>query len=75
MNIIYLNPNEIFPYEKNPRKNDMAVDKVAQSIKEFGFKQPIVIDKNKTIIVGHTRWKAALKLNLDKVPGDVGLFK
>lgn len=68
MNIIYLNPNEIFPYEKNPRKNDMAVDKVAQSIKEFGFKQPIVIDKNKTIIVGHTRWKAALKLNLDKVP-------
>ena len=56
------------PYEKNPRKNDKAVDGVAESIKQFGFKQPIVIDKNDVIVAGHTRYKAALKLGLDTVP-------
>lgn len=56
------------PYEKNPRKNDKAVDGVAESIKQFGFKQPIVIDKNGVIVAGHTRYKAALKLGLDTVP-------
>lgn len=56
------------PYEKNPRKNDKAVDGVAESIKQFGFKQPIVIDKNGVIVAGHTRYKAAIKLGLDTVP-------
>jgi DNA modification methylase len=56
------------PYEKNPRINDDAVDAVARSIQEFGFRQPIVVDEHDTIIVGHTRWKAAQKLGLAKVP-------
>lgn len=56
------------PYDKNPRKNDSAVDAVANSIREFGFKQPIVVDKDMVIIVGHTRWKAAKKLGLKEVP-------
>jgi DNA modification methylase len=58
----------IRPYENNPRINDQAVDAVAASIQEFGFRQPIVIDKAGVIIVGHTRYKAALKLGLKKVP-------
>src|SRR6516165_9013963 len=58
----------IRPYENNPRVNDQAVDAVAASIKEFGFRQPIVIDADGVIIVGHTRYKAALKLELKKVP-------
>ena len=59
---------EITPYAQNPRKNDEAVDKVAASIQEFGFKQPIVVDKDGIIIVGHTRYKAAQKLGLETVP-------
>ena len=59
---------EIIPYENNPRNNDEAVDKVAESIKEFGFKQPIVVDKDGVVIVGHTRLKAAKKLGLETVP-------
>ena len=59
---------EITPYAQNPRKNDDAVDKVAASIQEFGFKQPIVVDKDGIIIVGHTRYKAAQKLGLETVP-------
>lgn len=55
-------------YENNPRQNDEAVDKVAESIKEFGFKVPIIVDENMKIIAGHTRKKAALKLGLDEVP-------
>jgi len=58
----------IKPYEANPRLNDDAVDAVAASLKEFGFRQPIVIDADDVIIVGHTRWKAAKKLGLAKVP-------
>lgn len=68
MNIINLKINEIKPYEKNPRQNDQAVKAVAESIKQFGFQQPIVVDKNKVIIVGHTRHKAAKKLGLEEVP-------
>ena len=68
MNIIEKNLNEIKPYEKNPRKNDNAVEYVANSIKEFGFKVPIVIDKNGVIVAGHTRYKASKKLGLEKVP-------
>ena len=60
--------SEIVPYEKNPRKNEKAVEIVARSIKEFGFKVPIILDKNKEIIAGHTRLKAAIKLGLKEVP-------
>lgn len=67
-NIQWLDINTITPYEKNPRKNDKAVDRVANSITEFGFNQPIVVDKNRIIVVGHTRWKAAKKLKMETVP-------
>src|SRR5476649_1815376 len=56
------------PYENNPRLNDDAVDAVAASIREFGFRQPIVIDEQSVIVVGHTRYKAAVKLGLETVP-------
>ena len=62
MQIIEKSINEITPYEKNPRKNDEAVQYVANSIKEFGFKVPIVIDKDGVIVAGHTRYKAAQEL-------------
>ena len=68
MNIIEKNLKDIKPYEKNPRKNDNAVEYVANSIKEFGFQQPIVIDKDGVIVAGHTRYKASKKLGLEKVP-------
>ena len=68
MNLLYRNIGDITPYEKNPRKNDEAVKYVAESIKQFGFKVPIVIDKNGVIVAGHTRYKAAKKLNLKEVP-------
>lgn len=58
----------IYPYTKNPRVNKNAVDKTATSIKEFGFRQPIVVDENMIIIAGHTRLLAAQKLNLTHVP-------
>jgi DNA modification methylase len=58
----------IKPYDKNPRLNDDAVEAVAASLKEFGFRQPIVVDTDGVVICGHTRYKAALKLGLDKVP-------
>ena len=60
--------SSITPYEKNPRLNDDAVDAVAASLREFGFRQPIVVDADDVIICGHTRWKAAQKLGLEKVP-------
>jgi DNA modification methylase len=59
---------DVKPYERNPRLNDKAVDAVAGSLSEFGFRQPIVVDEDGVIIAGHTRWKAAKKLGLDKVP-------
>jgi len=59
---------EIRPYEKNPRINDAAVDAVAESIRRFGFRQPIVVDAEGVIVCGHTRWKAAQKLGLTEVP-------
>ena len=58
----------IKPYDRNPRKNDQAVEAVATSIREFGFRQPIVVDKDGVIIVGHTRWKAAKQLGLKRAP-------
>src|SRR5215469_5838265 len=63
----------IKPYDKNPRLNDQAVDAVAASIREFGFHQPIVVDEQHVIIVGHTRYKAALKLGLERVPVHVAV--
>ena len=68
MNIIEMKIGDIIPYEKNPRKNDEAVKYVAESIKQFGFKVPIVIDKNNVIVAGHTRYKASKKLGLKEVP-------
>lgn len=68
MRIINLPIDEITPYEGNPRKNDNAIHAVAESIRNFGFKVPIVIDKNNIIIAGHTRLKAAKLLNLEMVP-------
>jgi DNA modification methylase len=63
----------IRPYENNPRRNDPAVDAVAASIQEFGFRQPIVVDEDGVIIVGHTRFKAAHKLGLQSVPVHVAV--
>lgn len=68
MDIRNVNIKELKPYEKNPRRNDEAVKFVASSIKEFGFKVPIIVDKDMVIIAGHTRYKAAQKLKLKEVP-------
>lgn len=68
MQIKNVNIDSIKPYPNNPRDNDDAVSGVAKSIKEFGWQQPIVVDKNNVIIVGHTRYKAAKKLGLKEVP-------
>lgn len=59
---------DIKPYDANPRINDDATDAVAESISQFGFRQPIVVDRDSVIVVGHTRWKAAQKLGLEHVP-------
>ncbi|HBG25942.1 MAG: hypothetical protein A2Y10_19340 [Planctomycetes bacterium GWF2_41_51] len=68
MKIELKNISDIRPYENNPRDNSGAVDAVAASLKEFGFRQPIVVDKDGVIIVGHARYKAAQKLGLEKIP-------
>ena len=68
MEIVNKKINELIPYENNPRYNDDAVEYVAKSIKEFGFKVPIIVDKNNVIVAGHTRYKASLELGLDEVP-------
>ena len=66
--IVYKAPSELVPYENNPRNNGPAVDTVIASIKEFGFKNPIIIDSDNVIITGHTRLLAAESMGLDKVP-------
>lgn len=66
--IINLNLQDIKPYKDNPRKNDLSLPKVKKSIETFGFNQPILIDKDKVIITGHTRYKAAKSLELGQVP-------
>ena len=68
MQIVEKSPNELIPYENNPRKNEDAVQYVANSIREFGFKVPIVIDKNNVVVAGHTRLMASQELGLSKVP-------
>ena len=64
MTIVMKKIAEIKPYGNNPRHNESAVDAVASSIKEFGWKQPLVIDKDNVIVVGHTRYLSAKKLGL-----------
>lgn len=66
--IVMLPLKDLHPYEKNPRINDNSVDAVANSIRDFGFRAPIIVDKDHTIIAGHTRYKAAKKLKLKTVP-------
>ena len=68
MKIDQYSVRDIIPYARNPRNNDDAIDKVAASIKEFGFRQPIVVDTGNVIIVGHTRFEAAKRLSLAQVP-------
>lgn len=68
MQIVMKNINELIPYVNNARKNDHAVDAVASSIKNYGFKQPIVIDSQGEVVAGHTRLKAAKKLDMEQVP-------
>lgn len=68
MKIVELNVNELINYDNNPRDNERAVKPVADSIKEFGFKVPIIIDKNNVIVAGHTRLAAAKLLELETVP-------
>lgn len=68
LKIVYRKINDLTPYDNNPRLNDAAVDAVAKSIEEFGFKVPIVIDKDGVIVAGHTRLKAAKQLQIDEVP-------
>lgn len=68
MEIITKKIDELIPYVNNPRYNDDAVEYVANSIKEFGFKVPIIIDKNNEIVAGHTRYKASIELGLNEVP-------
>lgn len=68
MEIINVEIEKLIPYENNPRNNERAVDKVANSIKEFGFKVPIVIDQNNVIVCGHTRYIAAKQLEMPQIP-------
>ena len=68
MKILDINVEELIEYENNPRFNDGAVDVVEKSIKDFGFKVPIIIDKNNVIVTGHTRLKAAKRLGMKTVP-------
>ena len=68
MKVQQIKITDIRPYEKNPRKNDKAVATVANSIEQYGFQQPIVVDKDMVIVVGHTRFRAAKKLNFTEVP-------
>lgn len=60
--------SDLVPYENNPRRNDMAIDKVANSIKSFGFNSPIIVDGNMEIICGHTRLEASKRLGMTEVP-------
>lgn len=68
MQIVWKALDELIPYENNPRINDDAVKYVAESIKNFGFKVPMVIDGENVIVCGHTRFKAAEELGMEKVP-------
>lgn len=68
MDIVVKNIKDLVPYKNNPRVNDSSIRAVANSIKEFGFKVPLVIDQNNTIICGHTRYKACKLIGLTDIP-------
>lgn len=68
MQIVNKKVSELIPYENNPRINDEAVEYVKNSIENFGFKVPVIIDKNNVIVAGHTRLKASKELGLEEVP-------
>ena len=68
MKVVSMPIGDVVPYDRNPRFNDGAVQAVVNSIREFGWKQPIVVDADGTIVVGHTRYKAALALGMAEVP-------
>lgn len=68
MKVLYADPLDLIPYENNPRINDYAVKRVLESIKEYGFTNPILVDKDLVIIAGHTRREAAILAGLEKVP-------
>ncbi|MCC6360656.1 MAG: ParB N-terminal domain-containing protein [Phycisphaerales bacterium] len=68
LDVVMQDIGTIRPYAANPRRNDDAVDEVARSIQEFGFRQPIVVDSEGVIIIGHTRYRAAKKLGMQAVP-------
>ena len=68
MEIIYKKVRDLIPYEKNPRKHDKAVKYVAKSIEQFGFKQPIIIDRDNVVVCGHTRLMATKRLGIEEVP-------
>lgn len=68
LKIEYVDVDSLRPYDNNPRRYDRAIDAVARSIEEFGFRNPIIVDRNGVIIAGHTRWYAARKLGLGQVP-------
>lgn len=68
LTVVWKPVGEIHPYERNPRFNDEAVEKVANSIKQFGWKVPIVVSADGEIVAGHTRYKAAVSMGLDSVP-------
>jgi ParB-like chromosome segregation protein Spo0J len=68
MKVEFRPPSDLHPYPGNPRLNDAAVEAVAKSIRDFGFRQPIVVDADGVVVAGHTRLKAALRLGLAKVP-------
>ena len=68
MEIVNIKTDKLIPYVNNPRNNQNSIDKVASSIKEFGFKVPLVIDKDNVVVTGHTRLLAAKKLGIEEVP-------
>ena len=68
LEIVYLSPKELIPYKNNPRMNEGGVQPVIESIKAYGFKVPLVVDKANVVVCGHTRLKAALQMGLEKVP-------
>ena len=68
LKIEYVNINRIKPYKKNPRKNEDAIPYVMESIKQFGFKNPVILDKDNVIVAGHTRIESAKRLGITEIP-------
>lgn len=68
LKIEYVDINSIKPYKKNPRKNEDAIPYVMESIKQFGFKNPVILDKNNVIVAGHTRIESAKRLGITEIP-------